>query len=195
MLLATILLLGALPQSVNLAKSVVNNAVAVTEANETVASRELPSMPTPKVAVPASSDASGSGKLNVSSSAVEPAISPISAMPMKAGHARLGETRRQRIAWYALATAGHGAAAFDAYTTRLALSGNYGNEGNPFLRPFAHSNSLYAATQVSPLVMDYLGKRMMSSQDRWIRNLWWVPQVLGGGFSVGAGVHNLSVVK
>ena len=187
MLLATIILLGALPQSGNLAKSVVNNAVAVSEASESVASRELPSMPTPKVAV----DASGSGKLNVSSSAVEP---PISAMPMKAGHPRSGETRGQRIAWYTLAVAGHGAAAFDAYSTRLAISGNYGTEGNPFLRPFSHSNALYAATQVSPLVMDYLGKRMMASQDRWLRRLWWMPQVLGGGFSVGAGVHNLSVV-
>src|SRR5689334_21104467 len=163
MLLATIILLGALPQSANLAKSVVNNTVSVSEAKESVASRELPSMPAPKVGADTSRDASASGKLNVSSSAVEP---PITAMPLKAGHARLGETRQQRIAWYALATAGHGAAAFDAYTTRLAISGNYGTEGNPFLRPFSHSNALYAATQVSPLVMDYLGKRMMTSNSR-----------------------------
>jgi len=91
--------------------------------------------------------------------------------------------------------AGHGAAAFDAYSTRLALSGGYGTESNPFLRPFANSNALYAVTQVSPAVMDFLGKRMMVSEHRWVRRLWWVPQAAGSGFSIGAGVHNLGVVR
>lgn len=180
MLLAT-LVLAAIPQTATLAKSVVNsadNAVTVSETRATA--RELPSMPTPKV------DSS-------MSSSVEPPVSP---MPMiKASKPRIRETRGQRVAWYSLVVASHGAAAFDAYSTRLAVSGHYGTEGNPFLKPFAHSNSLYAATQVSPLVMDYLGKRMMTSNDRWLRRLWWVPQALGGGFSIGAGVHNLGVVK
>jgi len=188
MLLATIVLLGAFPQSANLAKSVANTPVTVAETHE-VGGRELPSMPTPKVSAANSSD---SPRLNVSSSTVEPPFAP---MPIKPNHPRERETRNQRLAWYTLAVTGHGAAAFDAYSTRLALSGNYGTEANPLLRPFAHSSALYAATQVSPLVMDYLGKRMMTSQNRLFRKLWWVPQVAGSGISVSAGVHNLSVVR
>jgi len=42
-------------------------------------------------------------------------------------------------------------------------------EGNPLLRPFAHSNALYAVTQISPAVMDLIGKRMMVSQNRLVR--------------------------
>jgi hypothetical protein len=75
------------------------------------------------------------------------------------------------------------------------LSGNYGTEGNPLLRPFAHSNALYAVTQVSPAVMDLIGKRMMVSQNRWVRRLWWLPQAAGSGFSIGAGVHNMGVAR
>jgi hypothetical protein len=115
--------------------------------------------------------------------------------PLKPAYTRPRETRTQRIAWYALAVTGHGAAAFDAYSTRLAMSGGYGTEGNPFLRPFANSGALYAATQVSPLVMDFIGKRMMVSQNRWVRRMWWLPQAAGSGFSIGAGVHNLGVAK
>jgi hypothetical protein len=196
MLLATIILLGAIPQSGELAKAVANVPAAVSAATTAVSTRtsegndtkdaglarELPSMPQPKVDV---------------SAAVQPA-QPSMALPMqpmKAAYTRPRETRGQRVAWYTLAVAGHGAAAFDAYSTRLALSGNYGVESNPLLRPFAHSSALYAATQVSPAVMDFIGKRMMVSDNRLVRKLWWVPQVAGSGFSVMAGVHNLSVVR
>jgi len=40
------------------------------------------------------------------------------------------ETHPQRKLWYALAFTGHGAAAFDAWSTRRAISGNYGTESN-----------------------------------------------------------------
>jgi hypothetical protein len=185
MLLATIVLLGALPQSVNMARSVAvvsgdSATVSVGEATkDSVAARELPSMPKPKV----------------TADAVEPPVAALPIRPMKPAFTRPQETRGQRVAWYALAATGSGAAAFDAYTTRLAVSGHYGTEGNPFLRPFSHSNSLYAVTQLSPAVMDYIGKRMMRSRDPWARKLWWVPQAAGSGFSVFAGVHNLGVVK
>src|SRR6266852_29523 len=54
MLLATIVLLGALPQSGELARSAANVPAAVSadakvEANDSSAGRELPSMPKPKV--------------------------------------------------------------------------------------------------------------------------------------------------
>jgi hypothetical protein len=96
--------------------------------------------------------------------------------------------------WYGLMAAGHAGAAFDAWSTRRAISGGYGQEANPFLKPFASSNAIYAATQVSPAFMDYLGKRMMVSQNPWIRKLWWVPQVTGAGISFAAGTHNVGVV-
>ena len=53
---------------------------------------------------------------------------------------------------------------------------------------------MYAATQVSPLVMDYIGKRMMVSQHKWMRRMWWLPQSAGTGLSLYAGVHNVRMV-
>jgi len=194
MLLATILLLGAIPQSGELAKSVANAAteVSVETGKDAAASRSLPSMPAPK-AEPDGVNSSVSANLSAPAAPQGPHVA-LSMQPMKQAYMRPRETRGQRIAWYSLAVAGHGAAAFDAYSTRLALSGGYGTESNPFLRPFANSNALYAVTQVSPAVMDFLGKRMMVSEHRWVRRLWWVPQAAGSGFSIGAGVHNMGVV-
>src|SRR2546428_13826643 len=83
--------------------------------------------------------------------------------------------------------AGHSGAAFDAWSTRRAISSGAGTESNPFLRPFAHSGALYAATQVSPAFMDFLGKRMMVSQHRWVQRMWWLPQAAGASFSFAAG--------
>lgn len=91
-------------------------------------------------------------------------------------------------------TVSHGAAAFDAYSTRRAVSGHYGVEANPTLRPFSHSNAIYAATQVSPAVMDYIGHRMLTSRNPLFRRLWWVPQAAGASFSVSAGIHNYRLV-
>ena len=197
MLLATIVLLGAIPQTGELAKSAANAPVeVVAEATtESAGARSLPSMPTPKVK-PEADGVSSTVAANVAGA--EPVQTPrvtLAIQPVKQAYTRPRETRGQRIAWYTLAAAGHGAAAFDAYSTRLAISGGYGTEGNPFLRPFSHSGALYAATQVSPAVMDLIGKRMMVSENRWVRRLWWLPQAAGSGFSIGAGVHNLSVVK
>jgi hypothetical protein len=199
MLLATIVLLGAIPQSGELARSVANVATEMSTAasKDAAVSKTLPSMPTPN----GKTDAEADGvNLSVSSNlagaaAVQSPHVALSMQPMKQAYMRPRETRGQRIAWYTLAVTGHGAAAFDAYSTRRALSGGYGTEGNPFLRPFANSNALYTVTQVSPLVMDLVGKRMMVSEHRWVRRMWWLPQVAGSGFSIGAGVHNMGVAK
>ena len=88
-----------------------------------------------------------------------------------------------------------GAAVFDAWTTRRAVQGNYAVEGNPMLRPFSHSDAIYAATQASPLIMDYLGHRMMSSHRERMRRFWWLPQVAGTSVSLAAGVHNYLMVR
>jgi len=212
MLLATILLLGALPQSGELARSAANgNETVLVAANDSGAARELPSMPKPKMNADAEGDgltanvANAAGSENAAGStgangaagaaAVQPPRAALAIQPVKPAYTRPRETRGQRVAWYTLMAAGHGAAAFDAYSTRLAISGNYATETNPLLRPFSHSGAMYAATQVSPAVMDFIGKRMMVSENRWVRKMWWLPQVAGSGFSVAAGVHNLGVVK
>ena len=105
------------------------------------------------------------------------------------------EIPKQKVAWIGLSVAGHGTAGFDAYWTRKAITGGYGTESNPLLRPFAHSGALYVATQVSPTVMDYLGHKMMTNRRPWVRKIWWVPQTAGASFSIAAGVHNLNLVK
>lgn len=134
-------------------------------------------------------------KPEVSADPAPVAIQPFSNAPIKPALERPEPTRRQRALWYTLMAAGHGAAAFDAWSTRRALSANAGTESDPFLRPFAHSNALYAATQVSPAVMDFVGRRMMTSAHPMLRRFWWVPQVAGAGFSFGAGLHNYSLVQ
>ena len=105
------------------------------------------------------------------------------------------ETPRQRKIWYALSAAGHAGAALDAWSTRRAISSGAGSESNPMLRPFAHSNALYLATQASPFLMDFLGKKMLSSPHKWVRKMWWLPQAAGTGSSFLAGGHNLSLAR
>ena len=123
------------------------------------------------------------------------AIKPFSNSAIKPATERPLPTPRQQKLWYTFMAAGHSAAAFDAYSTRHAISGNYGTEGNPLLRPFSHSNAIYAATQVSPAVMDYVGRRMMTSSHPTLRRFWWVPQVAGAGFSFSAGMHNYALTQ
>src|SRR5256885_6831390 len=190
MLLATIVLLGAIPQAGELARSVTNAPADITTetGKDAAGSRNLPSMPTPKLKAEPETDGVTS-TVAVNATAAEPVQAPrvtLAMQPVKQAYSRPRETRGQRVAWYALTATGHGAAAFDAYSTRRAISGGYGTEGNPFLRPFSHSCALYAVTQISPAVMDLIGKRMMVSQNRWLRRLWVVPQGRGGGASLCA---------
>ena len=193
MLLATILLLCPLPQIEGAAKAVENTPAAITISSESAdsttissPSEPLPSAPTPKVATDAEIEPG-----------IQPAAAPAAGAPMrglKSALSRPMETPTQRRLWYTLAITGSGAAAFDAWSTRRAISGGYGVEANPMLRPFSHSNAMYAATQVSPLVMDFIGRRMMTSHHQWMRNLWWVPQSAGTSMSLYAGVHNTRLV-
>jgi hypothetical protein len=198
MVLAALLLMCAVPQLDDNAK-VANGTPAAVSDNSKVgkdshvavsddtakdstltASAALPSAPTPKPAADAE--------------AIQPNPSAQPFQPVKPVITRPRETPRQRKLWYALTAAGASGAAFDAWSTRRAISGGYGTESNPFLRPFSHSNALYAATQVSPAFMDFIGKRMMVSENGLFRKLWWVPQLAGAGFSFGAAAHNVSVV-
>lgn len=189
MVLATLLLLCAVPQADEAAKVTAASNTSIERAGlstntsgsaskDVTTAANLPSAPEPKV------------KPEVEPAALRTASQPF--LPLRPV-TRPVESPRQRKMWYGLMALGHAGAGFDAWTTRRAVAGGYGQEANPFLKPFANSNAIYAATQASPAFMDFLGKRMMVSQNPWIRKLWWVPQVSGAGLSFFAGAHNLSV--
>lgn len=128
-----------------------------------------------------------------SSAGLSAAAEPAAAPGRLAQRRRYETVARQRI-WYGLGAAGHGAAAFDGWSTRRALSQNIGQEANPLLRPFAHSGSLHLAIQASPALMDFLGHRMMTNRRAWVRRIWWLPQSAGTAASLFSGVHNMSLV-
>ncbi len=105
---------------------------------------------------------------------------------------REAESAPARREWLALAVAEHGAAAFDAYTTRQAISRGAVEE-DPTMRPFAHSPAIYAAIQVGPVLFDLLARHMQRSHYDFERRTWWLPQSASTGVSIFSGVHNLSV--
>ena len=103
------------------------------------------------------------------------------------------ENRRKLRMWRGLAIASHGAATFDAWSTRHAITAHGAQELNPMLRPFAGNASLYAVIQIGPALMDYAGRKMMYSRHAWVRRLWWVPQGASFVSSLFCGAHNLSI--
>jgi hypothetical protein len=119
---------------------------------------------------------------------------PFAFQPIKPAIRHGHISRNEKIAWYSLMIAAHTGAALDAWSTRRALSGNYGREADPLMRPFAHSWTVYLATQVTPLLMDVIGRRAMMSERPWMRKLWWVPQSAMASVSFAAGIHNIGVV-
>ena len=157
-----------------------NNAAPVTRSEVSV-----PSMPQPK----ANSDADPSF--------ADPAVPepcPFAFQPVKPAIRHGSVKRNEKITWYSLMIAAHAGAILDAWSTRRALSGNYGREADPLMRPFAHSGTIYLATQVTPLLMDIIGRRMMMSERPWLHKLWWVPQSTMASVSFEAGIHNIGVV-
>jgi hypothetical protein len=207
MWLAAILLVFSVPQNGNPAEKQHSAAiVSSVSAENSSLSKPLPSAPEPKVKADdvaatgtdtgASAEAIPAPLLPVmpGKPVIEPRYAPLSISPEKAFIARPYQTRTQRKIWYALSFTGSGLAAADAWSTRRAITQGYGVEGNPMLRPFSHSRALYGATQVSPLVMDFIGKRMMVSQNRILRTMWWLPQAAGSGVSTFAVVHNVQLV-
>lgn len=102
--------------------------------------------------------------------------------------------RNEKITWYSLMIAEHAGAVLDAWSTRRDLSRNFGREGDPLMRPFAHSGTLYLATQITPLLMDIIGRRAMMSERPWVRKLWWVPQSTMASVSFEAGIHNIRIL-
>jgi hypothetical protein len=202
MLLAAILLLFPIPQNGDTAKIAADPSVGISShsSNDSSLSQPVPAAPEPKVKTDAEVAADSDAGLAptaaiVPAAAIQPGRAPMPIAGVKPMVSRRpSESPAERKLWYALSFAGSGAAGFDAWSTRRAITQGYGVEGNPMLRPFSHSGALYGATQVSPLVMDFIGKRMMVSQHGLIRKLWWLPQAAGSGVSVAAGVHNVRLV-
>lgn len=97
-----------------------------------------------------------------------------------------------RKSWVMLSLAQHGAATFDAFATRRAVSSG-AIERNPLMRPFAGSASIYVAIQVAPVALDYVALRMQHSQHGVLRRTWWLPQAASTGLFIFSGAHNLRV--
>ncbi|HKV06299.1 MAG TPA: hypothetical protein VJO53_14475 [Candidatus Acidoferrales bacterium] len=102
--------------------------------------------------------------------------------------------RPSRRTWLILSIAQHGAATFDAYSTRRALATG-ATEGDPMMHPFAHSPGIYAAIQVGPVVMDYAARRMQRSENSVLRHTWWLPQSVSTGVFLLSGIHNMNVAN
>lgn len=104
-------------------------------------------------------------------------------------------TPLERRTWMALSLATHGAAAFDAYSTRVSLESGRGYERNPLMKPFAGSGMIYPAAQVLPFGVDYLSRRMMRSDNALLRHTWWLPQLAASAGSTWVAVRNLHVAQ
>ncbi len=138
------------------------------------------------------------GSAAPAASAAEPlspvAIEPAPIVAVYGPPIRVVSDRRQHREWLALSIAAHGAAGFDAWSTRLVISSMPGaQEMNPLLRPFAGNASMYAAVQVAPTILDFVSRRMMNSRYAWARHTWWLPQAVSAIVSVSSGVHNVGV--
>ena len=205
MLFAALLLLSPIPLIGDLALPVTNPAsiiaVNTTNSSATLSAETLiiPAISSPMAPAAPSAPSMPQPKLEIAaeSSSAEPAAFQPGALalePVKSASHRGFENRNQKKIWYGLMVAGHSGAAFDAWSTRRALYGNWGTEADPLMRPFAHSGAIYAATQVAPLLMDFIGRRAMNSERPWVRRLWWVPQTVGASMSFQAAIHNVGVV-
>jgi hypothetical protein len=102
------------------------------------------------------------------------------------------ESLPSRKKWLALSLVEHGAAAFDAYATRDAVT-HGAHEDNPFLAPVANSNAIYAVSQIAPLLLDIATHKMQRSDNNFVRHTWWVPQSVGTVVYIFSGVHDLHV--
>jgi len=72
--------------------------------------------------------------------------------------------------WWTLTAAQHGAAIFDAWSTRESITSGRGHELNPLMKP-------------------------LPSQNPSIRRMWWLPQVAMTTTFIFSGAHNLRVAR
>ena len=104
------------------------------------------------------------------------------------------ESAPSRRPWLILSAVQHNAAAFDAYSTRRAITRG-AIETDPLMRPFARSPSVYAATQLGPAMLDIVARHMQRSRNNLWRHTWWVPQSASTGVFLFSGIHNFQFAK
>jgi hypothetical protein len=104
------------------------------------------------------------------------------------------ESLPSRRSWLLLSLAQHGAATFDAYATRDAIS-HGAVEQNPLMRPFANSDGIYAAIQICPVLLDFASRKMQRSENNFARRTWWLPQSVSTAVYLFSGVHDLHVAN
>ncbi len=92
--------------------------------------------------------------------------------------------------WILLSATEHSSAAFDAWSTRCALS-NGRIEADPIMRPYAGSSAIYGAIQVIPVGLDYVANRLQRSSG-WTRHVWWVPQSMAAATFLLSGSYNVA---
>lgn len=162
-------------------------------AGPAVEAASLPDAPVakPEYAVPASqvvcdgSGADSQAPTAVCTSLLQPAT-PTRSIP--------ADSEPSKRPWLILTVAQHGAAVFDAYSTRRAIT-HGAIEKDPVMRPFAHSPEIYAAIQVAPVMFDVLARQMQHSRNNLLRHTWWVPQSASTGLFLLSGIHDLHVAK
>ena len=135
------------------------------------------------------SDAPGTFSSSLNTSAGEPVML---AKPLKKRRPEGAGVGVPRM-WFVLGAVEHGAATFDAWSTRRNVMTGAMHEANPLLRPFANSNAMYAAVQVAPVLFDLLSKQMMRNSHSWVRKSWWVPQTASTVTSIISGAHNVAI--
>jgi hypothetical protein len=93
----------------------------------------------------------------------------------------------KKVALALMLAAAHGAAGFDAWTTRRALQSPSAHERNPLMKPFAGSEAMYMATQGDVILPEFLMQRLPKKW-KWVGYAW-----LAGaaGIHVAFGVQNL----
>lgn len=116
-------------------------------------------------------------------------LSTIYLPPPPAFRPKIEPVERTNRLWFALTAAEHGTAAFDAWSTRRAVSQGRA-EADPMMRPFAHSPAIYGAIQVIPFGLDYVARRMQHSTG-WTRHVWWMPQSVATAAYLFSGSYNL----
>jgi hypothetical protein len=129
-----------------------------------------------------------SSSSRVTSAAGEPVkLAPITRKRPEAAGTRVPKMR------FALGAMEHGAATFDAWSTRRNIIAGTAHETNPMMKPFANSNAMYAAVQVAPVLFDLLSRHMLHSSRSWERKTWWVPQTASTVASILSGAHNMAI--
>jgi hypothetical protein len=108
---------------------------------------------------------------------------------------RVSPGRKQVLAWRGLIIGEHSAAAFDAWSTRDSLASGNGYERNPLIKPFADSSAIYPVLQIAPFGFDYLGHRLMRSNNVVLRKIWWLPQAASMSASLWCGARNIHVAN